>query len=84
MHRTILNSVAVFPGIFSLEINHSPDNECYDYRTSKEEKGEWIIEAAAVVHRIFQSVLAGETVAGIAKALRTEKIPIPSEHWKRP
>ena len=45
----------------------------------------WIIdeEAAAVVRRIFQSVLAGETVASIAKALRAEKIPIPSEHWKR-
>ena len=58
---------------------------CYGYRASKEEKGEWVIdeEAAAVVRRIFQSVLAGETVASIAKALRTEKIPIPSEHWKR-
>ena len=58
---------------------------CYGYRASKEEKGEWIIdeEAAAVVRRIFQSVLAGETVASIAKALRAEKIPIPSEHWKR-
>ena len=58
---------------------------CYGYRASKEEKGEWIIdeEAAAVVRRIFQSVLAGETIASIAKALRAEKIPIPSEHWKR-
>ena len=58
---------------------------CSGYRTSKEEKGEWIIdeETAAIVRRIFQSVLAGETVASIAKALRAEKIPIPSEHWKR-
>ena len=58
---------------------------CYGYRASKEEKGEWIIdeEAAAVVRRIFQSVLAGETIASIAKALCAEKIPIPSEHWKR-
>ena len=58
---------------------------CYGYRASKEQKGEWIIdeEAAAVVRRIFQSVLAGETIASIAKALRAEKIPIPSEHWKR-
>ena len=47
---------------------------CYGYRASKEEKGEWIIdeEAAAVVRRIFQSVLAGETIASIAKALRAE------------
>ncbi len=28
-------------------------------------------------------VLAGETIASIAKELRAEKIPIPSEHWKR-
>ena len=58
---------------------------CYGYLASKEDKGEWIIdgEAAAIVRRIFQSVLAGETVASIAKALRAEKIPIPSEHWKR-
>ena len=46
---------------------------CYGYRASKEEKGEWIIdEEAAVVRRIFQSVLAGETIASIAKALRAE------------
>ncbi|WP_237076261.1 MULTISPECIES: recombinase family protein [unclassified Neglectibacter] len=57
---------------------------CYGYRASKEEKGEWLVdEEAAVVRRIFQSVLAGETIASIAKALRAEKIPIPSEHWKR-
>ena len=58
---------------------------CYGYLASKEDKGEWVIdeEAAAVVRRIFQSVLAGETIASIAKALRAEKIPIPSEHWKR-
>lgn len=40
-------------------------------------------ETAAVVRRIFQSVLAGETVASIAKQLHAEKIPIPSERWKR-
>lgn len=57
----------------------------YGYLASKEDKGEWIIdeEAAAIVRRIFQSVLAGESVANIARALRAEKIPIPSEHWKR-
>ncbi len=58
---------------------------CYGYRASKEDKGEWVIdeEAAAVVRRIFHSVLAGETVANIARKLRAEKIPIPSENWKR-
>lgn len=50
---------------------------CYGYRASKEEKGEWIIdeEAAAVVRRIFQSVLAGETIASIAKASGFDRIP---------
>ena len=57
----------------------------YGYLASKENKGEWVIdeEAAAVVRRIFHSTLAGEGVASIAKALRAEKVPIPSEHWKR-
>lgn len=58
---------------------------CYGYLASKEDKGEWIIdeEAASVVKRIFQSVLAGESIAAIGRALRAEQIPIPSEHWKR-
>ena len=58
---------------------------CYGYLASKEDKGEWIIdeEAAPVVKRIFQSVLAGESIAAIGRALRAEQIPIPSEHWKR-
>lgn len=57
----------------------------YGYLPSKENKGEWVIdeEAAAIVRRIFHSVLAGETINSIARTLRTEKIPIPSEHWKR-
>ena len=58
---------------------------CYGYLVSKEDKNDWIIdeEAAAVVRRIFHSVLAGESINNIAKALRAEKVPIPSEHWKR-
>ena len=58
---------------------------CYGYRASKEQKGEWIIdeEAAAVVRRIFQMVMDGQSVNGIARTLRAEQIPIPSEHWKR-
>lgn len=57
----------------------------YGYLASKENKGDWIIdeEAAAVVRRIYQMTIAGETVTGICKTLRTEQIPIPSEHWKR-
>ena len=47
------------------------------YLASKENKGEWVIdeEAAAVVRRIFHSVVAGECIASIARALRAEKIP---------
>lgn len=57
----------------------------YGYLASKENKGEWVIdeEAAAVVRRIYQMTIAGETVTGICKTLRAEQIPIPSEHWKR-
>lgn len=57
----------------------------YGYLPSTENKGEWIIdeEAAAVVRRIFHSVLAGESIAEIGRSLRADKIPIPSEHWKR-
>lgn len=57
----------------------------YGYLASKENKGNWIIdeEAAAVVRRIYQMTIAGETVTGICKTLRAEQIPIPSEHWKR-
>lgn len=58
---------------------------CYGYLASKENKQEWIVdeEAAAVVRRIFQSVLNGESIANIARTLRAEQVPIPSEHWKR-
>jgi hypothetical protein len=38
---------------------------------------------AYIICTIFQSVVAGESIASIARALRAEKIPIPSEHWKR-
>lgn len=57
----------------------------YGYLASKENKGDWIIdeEAAAVVRRIYQMTIAGETVTDICKTLRAEQIPIPSEHWKR-
>ena len=50
-----------------------------------ENKQRWIIdeEATAVVRRIFQMVMDGQSVNGIARTLRAEQIPIPSEHWKR-
>ena len=57
----------------------------YGYLVSKEDKNEWVIdeEAAAVVRRIFQMVMSGQSINGIARTLRAEQIPIPSEHWKR-
>ena len=57
----------------------------YGYLASKENKGEWVIdeEAAAVVRVSSTALLPGESIASIARALRAEKIPIPSEHWKR-
>ncbi len=57
----------------------------YGYLAAKEDKGEWVIdeEAAAVVRRIFQMVMSGESINAIARTLRAEQIPIPSEHWKR-
>ena len=57
----------------------------YGYLADKENKNEWIIdeEAAAVVRRIFQSIIDGKGLHDICKALRAERIPIPSEHWKR-
>ena len=57
----------------------------YGYLADKDNKNEWVIdeEAAAVVRRIFQMVIDGKGVSEIGRILRSEKIPIPSEHWKR-
>ena len=54
-------------------------------RLSKDDEQKWIIdEAAAVtVRRIFQMVIDGRDINEIVKTLRTEQIPIPSEHWRR-
>ncbi|MCL2812084.1 MAG: recombinase family protein [Clostridia bacterium] len=57
----------------------------YGYLAGKEDKKDWVIdeEAAVVVRRIFHSIIDGKGVNDIARALCTEKIPIPSEHWRR-
>ena len=57
----------------------------YGYLADGTDKQKLIIdkEAAAVVRRIFQMVVEGKNVAEIARTLRAEQIPIPSEHWKR-
>ena len=57
----------------------------YGFLPDGESKEKLIIdtEAAAVVRRIFQSVVEGMSIAEIGRTLRAEQIPIPSEHWKR-
>ncbi len=57
----------------------------YGYRPDPANKNEWVIdeEAAPVVRRIFQSIIEGKAINEICRELRAEKIPIPSEHWKR-
>ena len=57
----------------------------YGYLADKEDKSKMIIdeEAAIVVRRIYQMTIEGKGVNEIGRILRAEKIPIPSEHWKR-
>jgi hypothetical protein len=57
----------------------------YGFLADPNDKEKWIIdeEAAAVVRRIFQMVIEGKGINEIGRILRAEKIPIPSEHWKR-
>jgi DNA invertase Pin-like site-specific DNA recombinase len=57
----------------------------YGYLAGKENTTEWIIdpEAAPIVRRIFQSIIDGQGLHDIGRALRAEQIPIPSAHWER-
>jgi hypothetical protein len=57
----------------------------YGFLPDGDDKERLIIdtEAAAVVRRIYQSIIEGKSMAQIGKELRAEQIPIPSEHWKR-
>jgi len=57
----------------------------YGYLTDENDKSKWIIdeEASAVVRRIYQMIIDGNGVNAIARTLRAEQIPIPSEHFKR-
>ena len=49
----------------------------YAYKKGKDDQPEIIPEEAEVIKRIFRSYVAGESVAGIAKALNAEGIPAP-------
>jgi len=57
----------------------------YGFLPDGEDKSKLLIDepAAVVVRRIYQSIIDGKSMSDIAKALRAEQIPIPSEHWKR-
>ena len=58
---------------------------CYGYVADPDDNNTWHIdeEAAVIVRRIFQMIIDGRGVNEISRILRTEKIPIPSEHKKR-
>ena len=57
----------------------------YGYIADSQDGNVWHIdeEAAGVVRRIFQMVISGMGINAIAKTLRDEQVPIPSEHWKQ-
>ena len=57
----------------------------YGYKVNKENRNNWDIDedVAIVVRRIFQMVMNEYGLCQIVRALRDDKIPIPSEHWKR-
>jgi DNA invertase Pin-like site-specific DNA recombinase len=57
----------------------------YGYLRNNGDTNDLVIdeEAAVIVRRIFQMVIEGKGVNSIAQTLMGEKVPIPSEHWKR-
>ena len=57
----------------------------YGYKVNQGNRNNWDIdeEASIIVKRIFQMVIEGHGINNIARTLSNEKIPIPSEHWKR-
>jgi len=57
----------------------------YGYIRNNGDTQDLIIDEEAAIHvrRIFQMIIEGKGVNDIARALMNEKVPIPSEHWKR-
>lgn len=64
--------------------NHVTGALPYGYLHDPQDRQKWIVdeEAALVVKRIFQSVIAGKTIAKIAEELTAEKILTPAAHWR--
>lgn len=64
--------------------NHVTGALPYGYLHDPEDRQNWIVdeEAAFIVKRIFQSVIAGKTLAKIAEELSAKRILTPNAHWR--
>ena len=64
--------------------NHVTGALPYGYLHDPQDRQKWIVdeEAAAVVKRIFQSVIAGKNLAKIAEELTAEQVLTPAAHWR--
>lgn len=65
--------------------NHVTGALPYGYLHDPQDRQNWVIdeEAAPIVKRIFQSVIAGKNIAKIAEELTAEQILTPNAHWKQ-
>ena len=59
-------------------------NPPYGYTKALEDKNRWIVDepAAEIVKRIFQMCISGLGPAQIAKKLKAEQVPTPTEYWR--
>ncbi len=59
-------------------------NPPYGYTKAPEDKNRWIVDepAAAIVRRIFQMCVSGLGPTQIAKKLKAEQVPTPTEYWR--
>ena len=64
--------------------NHVTGALPYGYLHDPQDRQKWILdeEAASIVKRIFQSIIAGKNVARIAEELTAEKVLTPNAHWR--
>ena len=59
-------------------------NPPYGYTKAPEDKNRWIVDepAAEIVKRIFQMCVSGLGPTQIAKKLKAEQVPTPTEYWR--
>jgi len=59
-------------------------NPPYGYTKAPEDKNKWIVDepAAKIVRRIFQMCVSGLGPTQIAKRLKAEQVPTPTEYWR--